>query len=218
MAELKLKRSRLPLTSIPAGRSFPVLSQVSRIPRLYVRDGLLPAEEIEDLLRACADPERLGVDTRRSDMTGTSFELPVDAHAVAASASARIEGLLGEPTDVGDTLRYRTYEPGESHPPHVDNYVIGGCDLVATAMLCLTDVDGGGCTAFPLGAPPVSVEPRRGRLIVWLNCLVDGTRDPLSRHEGQAVTAGRKTTVTAFVYRPPTESDLVRRGPAGVGS
>lgn len=110
-----------------------------------------------------------GIVTRR-DSTGFSFEMPIQGDAVLAGISRRINRLVGMENDLATTFRFRRYVVGERHRAHLDQYEIGGRLLVATAILYLTDTEGGGETQFPNALPEaVGIVPRRGRLAVWFN-------------------------------------------------
>jgi prolyl 4-hydroxylase len=186
-------------------RAWPGLRQLSARPAIYVVDDFASDGEIAQVLATAEDEEALrarGIDTKR-DATGFSFEAPVRGHAALEALAARTYRLLGVANALGETLRFRRYQRGESHPPHEDAYWIDGNVLAVTAMLYLTDTRRGGETYFPNAEPaPVGVEPRKGRLAIWYNVAADGCVDKLSAHEGRPVKAGTKATITNFVYRP----------------
>jgi prolyl 4-hydroxylase len=215
--ELTLARCRTRTIVVTADERFDLLTPLGTRPRLWVRDGLLTETECVELVEAGRDPAALGAEPSRHGPTGRSFEWPVDAHPLTLALRARLDGLIGETTRVGSTLRFRDYAPGEGHPAHIDNYRIDDNDLVATAIVSLTRCDAGGSTTFGRGAPAVSVQPRPGRLVLWSNCLHDGSVDVLAHHAGDPVVAGRKVTLTSFVYRDPHASTFVAGGPIGEG-
>jgi hypothetical protein len=174
-------------------------------PRLYVLDGFALPDEIAHVLRATADPKALAVRGIRvkHDETGLSCELPVEGDPVLEALVARMQRVLRMDNDAGGTLRFRRYAPGESHPPHIDEYVIGGSHLIATAMLYLTDTESGGETSFPRAQPePVKIASHAGRLAIWFNHAPDGAVDQRSYHEALAVERGEKVTLSNFVYKP----------------
>lgn len=156
------------------------------------------------MLAIAADEAALaarGVETRRNE-TGFSFELPVAGDPALEGLAARMEAAAGLRNEFGGFLRFRRYAPGESHPPHLDAYVVEDLSLVATALLYLTDVEEGGETHFPAARPgPVSIEPRRGRLAIWWNYDAAGRPEEASLHEALPVVRGTKATVAHFIYR-----------------
>ena len=137
----------------------------------------------------------------RQDSTGISFEWPVDGDPLLEDLRRRIGGTLRLTNRVDTTMRFRRYERGESHPLHNDSFVIDGATLIATAMIYLTDTERGGETHFPAAMPDrLLVRPRAGRLLAWFNHREDGARDDLAVHEALPVDAGRKITLTTFLY------------------
>ena len=191
-----------PAFALPPG----VLRRLADAPRVYVVDNFAGPAEIEHILTRAADVDALhaqGIQTRQ-DKTGFSFEMPVEGDAVLESLTRRTYRIVGFANDSGSTLRFRRYLKGDAHPPHRDEYEIGGSLLMATALLYLTDAAAGGETYFPLAVPePVSIQPVRGRLAVWFNYFPDGTVDPHSLHESLLLAEGEKTTLTNFIYSRP---------------
>ena len=195
----------LRVTSFQAPIATPTLVAVSQTPRLYVADGFLTRDEITHVLACGNDDDALaarGV-TVRHDRSGRSCELPVDGDPVLSAIRARVEQRLGVVNLHGSTMRFRHYDAGEEHPPHLDCYEIAGSHLVITALMHLLDCPDGGDTTFPRAWPaPVSIRPKAGRLVAWFNYYPNGARDEASYHLGSAVRAGHKATITAFIYAP----------------
>ena len=172
--------------------------------RLYVADEFLAPAEIEHAQavgRSAEQDERVA--TGKRDGTGYSYEMPVAGDATLGAIGRRIAIALGYANAAGGTFRYRRYRPTEAHPLHGDTFRIGSADLVATAMLWLTDDCEGGETYFPDAGPAVTLSARQGRLAVWLNYRADGTADPAAVHLARPVTRGEKITLTEFVYGTP---------------
>ncbi|MBW8813078.1 MAG: 2OG-Fe(II) oxygenase [Caulobacterales bacterium] len=166
--------------------------------RIFVADGFLDEDEIAAILAAAGEGTAYGA---QHDGTGLHFELPLAAAPELTALQARLEAVLGFANLLGDTFRFRRYHAGEGHPPHVDCYAWSGAHLVVTAMLWLTCPAQGGETRFGRARPAaLRLEPRRGRLAMWMNYGADGRPDPLAWHEGLAVAAGEKTTLTSFIY------------------
>jgi hypothetical protein len=172
--------------------------QVACGARIYLADEFLSPNEIAAALTLAEEAEAFAP---KRDETGLSFEAPTERWPVTRALAARLEAAFGFRNAHGGTFRFRHYEAGERHPPHIDAYEIAGSHLVATAMMWLQAPLRGGETRFPdAGLGPVLLEPRAGRLAVWLNYLPDGPKDEAARHEGLTVEAGAKTTLTSFVY------------------
>jgi hypothetical protein len=178
------------------------LRALATSPRIYARADFLSPDECGRLLTVAAAFGSQHPD-RRHDSAGLSFELPLDADPLVADVAARVERLLGFANRVPGTLRFRTYEPGDSHPPHRDEYAIDGHRLIVTAMLNLADTAAGGETYFPAAIDgELRLPPRAGELLLWFNHRRDGSIDPRGMHEGLPVVAGSKTTLTQFLYAP----------------
>lgn len=181
------------------------MPMLSAAPRLYAIDDFATDAEIAHVLAVAGAPVEL---LRRGilpshNTTGFSFEMPVAGDAIVKGLAQRIYSLLGMDNDFGETMRFRRYVKGESHPLHGDTWQIGDAHLIITALLYLTDTEAGGETYFPLAQPaPVAVTPRRGRLAIWFNHTPDGNVDRNAIHEARAVERGSKCTITSFVYKP----------------
>lgn len=171
-------------------------------PRVFVADGLVTPDECARLIALAEDDAwrgARGVEVRR-DRTGLSCELPVAGDPLIAAVAGRIRECVGLRDELGDTLRYRRYAPGEGHPPHLDTYAFAGLNLVATAMLCLVGPELGGETCFPYAAPPLAIRLRAGQLLHWFNYTRDGAEDRQAWHLGLTVLRGAKVTLTSFIY------------------
>lgn len=188
------------------------LLRVAERPRLFLSPEFADVATCAELTRLLTAESltALAVPVRR-DTTGLSAEVPVTASPLLATLVERIEATLGIGNEVGGTLRMRTYEVGEGHPPHVDTYQISGHELIATAILCVEAPSLGGETVF-LDAKdnPLQVEHRTGQLVVWHN-LDGATADATANHYAAPVRDGRKIILSAFFYGPP--SALARANP-----
>ena len=181
------------------------IRKVASSTRLFIADNFILCAEMQALSQLVdkLEGDPTGFATRKRDTTGLSFELPVNTSPVLEALSRRIHGALGFGNDCGDYFRYRHYRTGESHGLHYDNYEIAGNFLVATAMLWLREPETGGETRFPYASPyPFLLQPRRGRVAVWLNYLADGSIDRCAMHEALPVSSGDKITLTEFIYAP----------------
>ncbi len=184
----------------PATRT--ALQVVSGSPIVMIANNFATDEEIDHILRRAhavevRQPAGLGLKT---DSTGFSFEMPIVRDPILSRLADDIHAALGFANVHGQTMRFRRYSAGNSHPAHLDCYELAGYSLLATAILYLDDADGGE-THFPRAAEgPLSIAPRKGRLALWFNHKLSGPEDPASLHEGLIVNSGHKTTLTSFVY------------------
>lgn len=183
------------------------LEQVSIRPRVWVADGFLTDKEADDILAAvpAEDSEAARRLAAKSDQTGFSFEWPIDGSDLMEDIRKRLNGILGIDNQLPGTFRFRHYQPDQGHPPHVDCYEVDGAVLMFTALMHLEDSEAGGETLFPFAEEgPLSIAPRKGRLVVWGNYRPEGRPDAASNHEGARLVQGSKTTLTWFVYAPPS--------------
>jgi len=195
-----------------------MLLQACQSPRLYVADGFATDAEITHVLSLANDAAYLAdvPAVAKHDATGFSFEMPIDGDALLEGLRARVHDTIGIVNRVGQTMRFRRYAPGQSHPPHLDCYEISGAHLVCTALVSLADCARGGATRFPRAYPaPVEVAAVRGRLVAWFNYYPNGAPDESSYHEGAPVEEGEKVTLTAFIYAPLAEARV--RPPVAAG-
>ena len=192
----------------------PQLVQVSTSPRLYVVERFATSKEIAHILAVGADEKALirrDIELHRT-VAGFSFEMPLRGDRVVTGVARRIYRVARMVNDFGPTMRFRRYGRGEYHPPHLDAYAASGLVLVLTAMLYLTDTRSGGETSFPRARPnPVTIAPRKGRLVLWFNYRPNGRRDPRSWHESLPIKEGKKATLTNFLYKPKAFADTALR-------
>ena len=180
----------------------PLLRRVRASPRVYVADGFATAAEVTHVIERAERLERhppSGLEATRG-VAGFAFEMPVAGDTVLSQLCDAIYIALGFGNVCGDTVRFRRYERGNSHPAHCDVYEIDGAHLVATAIVYLNDTDGGATFFADAEGGALSIDPQLGRLAVWFNYWPDGSVDNAARHSGLNVTSGHKSTITAFIY------------------
>ncbi|WP_394653861.1 prolyl hydroxylase family protein [uncultured Sphingomonas sp.] len=123
----------------------------------------------------------------------------------------RIADLLGIDHPHGETMQGQRYAPGQQFRAHHD-YFQGsqpywqrmtqeGGQRTWTAMLYLNEVEEGGATWFPQAG--IKLPPRRRMLLAWNNMKPDGSPNPMTLHEGTAVTKGTKYVVTKWFREQP---------------
>ncbi len=183
----------------------PGIWRVAKEPRLFVVEDFASPDETDHVVAIASDESRLQRHAASWERDSASFvaELRFTTDEVLERLFTRATELIGARNELGETLRLRAYIAGESHPLHVDSYTAEGMTLVATALLYLLDTEAGGGTCFPSALPePVTVLPRRGRLVVWLGHLPDGSIDRRSEHQALPVEGGYKIVLNNFIYKP----------------
>lgn len=124
--------------------------------------------------------------------------LIVDDAARARDLWQRVQGQIPavmryrQAIGLNERLRFYRYDPGERFAAHVDAPFrrANGEESLLTFMIYLNDGFAGGETTFS----DVSVRPERGMALVFEHWL---------KHEGAAVTSGRKYVLRSDVMYGP---------------
>jgi hypothetical protein len=174
-------------------------------PRLHVFDDFVGAEA-RAALSAALDPCRL-LDAGFAPSfgpAGRTFEVPPAGHPLLAGLAERLTALVGLQPAVELSFRVRHAHAGDAHPLHTDLYPVDGALLYATAMIYLDTGDcRGGETVFPEAVPPLALEPRPGRVVVWFNSHDGAHADPASVHAMRRVESGGRLSMNLFFYARP---------------
>lgn len=142
----------------------------------------------------------------------TSESCDMDRHAPdIRPIDEGLAALLGFDPAWGETMQGQRYAAGQYFKAHNDFFHEGesywpamkatGGQRVWTAMIFLNDVEEGGATWFPQAG--VRVAPKRGLLLAWNNMKADGSPNPMTLHEGTAVTEGTKYIITKWFREAP---------------
>lgn len=184
-------------------------------PPLFVAPAFASRDECAYLAGICGDTsglEAAGLELHEG-ACGLSAELPLELDPLLVQLAERISAALGLENAAGATFRMRLMSVGGSHPAHIDTYQIGGRELIATALLCVTAPDVGGDTVFMDAARgTLAVRPRMGQLLAWHNVTADGLPNPASRHLAATVLDGTKLTLTWFIYANVEDLAHAERG------
>jgi prolyl 4-hydroxylase len=193
-------------------RKVQVLTEL-QLPRLTVFGGFLGAEECDALIELARD--RLvrsevidswnGAGTVNLARTSDGMFFERGEHEIVARVEARIAELLKWPVNRGEGLQILRYRPGSEYQPHHDylDSNVAADDLeirqhgqrVATMLLYLSDVEGGGATTFPdVG---LRVLPIKGNATFFSY----DRAHPMTRtlHAGAPVIAGEKWVATKWL-------------------
>ena len=208
---------------------------LSESPLVYVVDDFLTAGECEHIV-GLAEPQMARAvvtgakgNTVTSDRTSRVAWLPDPTAETAAEdevdevlveVEERVCALLGCRPECTEPFQVIHYRGGEEYSDHVDGYdstsehglancARGGNRLVTTLMY-LNDVDegsGGGETNF--SELEISVQPRQGRILVFVNCTPDSPAkvDPRTLHAGRPVLEGEKWAANKWLRMFPLRSE-----------
>jgi prolyl 4-hydroxylase len=118
--------------------------------------------------------------------------------------TAKLEQLTGIPESHGEFLQLLQYEKGQYYKRHHD---LIPTDVnrpqgvrILTVFLYLNDVEAGGGTHFPY--LNVTVQPKRGRAVMWSNVLDDRSNrmDVRTEHEALPVKKGIKYGANVWIH------------------
>lgn len=113
----------------------------------------------------------------------------------------RVAAISGTDVDQGEALTVLRYAPGQEYRPHHDTLTGTNNQRVKTVLLYLNQGFGGGETAFPHYG--LSVTPRGGDALLFLNTGPNGRPDPRAQHAGVPVTGGVKWLATRWIRARP---------------
>jgi prolyl 4-hydroxylase len=184
-------------------------------PRVVLFGDLLSPGECELLIEASRGKlERSNVVDRETgryeqhpDRTSEGTYFRRAENELIARIETRIAELTGCPAERGEPIQVLHYRPGTEYKPHFDYFdpadsgnrqvlAMGG-QRVATLIMYLNDVDGGGSTVFPdIG---LDVLPRRGNAVFFAYSDDEGRLDPRTLHGGSPVAAGEKWIATKWL-------------------
>lgn len=130
--------------------------------------------------------------------TSESCELPwfVEDPAVHA-LNRRLAAATGTSVEQGEPLQVLRYSAGQQYRPHADSVPGLANQRVLTALVYLNDGYEGGGTTFPRVG--LTVEGRRGDVLVFRNASADGRVDPMSVHAGLPVSSGTKLLASRWI-------------------
>ena len=184
--------------------------------QLYIRENFLTAEECRQLCERIDSglyPSPL-YEKEKYEGVRTSHSCNLNVYdPVVADVETRIADMLGIDRSWGEPLQGQRYEAGQCFKEHADFFYVDqpywaeyephGGQRTWTAMIYLNAPAKGGATGFKY--LDLTVHPRPGRILIWNNMAADGSPNPWTTHEGQAVEEGTKYIVTKW-YRERTFS------------
>jgi prolyl 4-hydroxylase len=128
------------------------------------------------------------------------------SHPLAKSVIGKIENLTGIPEIYSESLQLLKYTEGQFYETHHD-YIHGsqktlGGPRVVTVFLYLNDVEEGGGTEFPSIGNGITVQPKRGRALIWASVLDEAPnkKDDRTEHQALPVIKGTKYGANAWIH------------------
>jgi hypothetical protein len=189
------------------------IERVCGAPEILVADRLLTDEECRFLIYSGARylQRSLVVDPATGQPLEMELRTSHDSTFVPSSEDIylrvlqhRMAELAGLDLSKCEQLVLLRYGIGDQYRPHRDYFApsvsridAGGGQRQATVCSYLNGVEAGGGTVFP--DVDVTVEPRRGRAVMFRNLRPDGQPDPHSLHAGLPVLAGEKWLASCWI-------------------
>jgi prolyl 4-hydroxylase len=202
-------------SEIDAGdRSVHILMALNA-PRIVLFGDLLAAQECDALIemsrgkleRSNVVDRQTGRYERHPDRTSEGTYFRRAENELIARIEARIAELTGCPQDRGEPIQVLHYNPGTEYKPHFDYFdpadpgnqqvLSMGGQRVATLIMYLNGVQGGGSTVFP--EVGLDVLPRKGNAVFFAYSDEEGRLDPRTLHGGSPVAAGEKWIATKWL-------------------
>ncbi len=194
----------------PSG--LPEAAVQSSVPEISIRRGFLSAAECRyliDLAGPQLQPsivvhpqtgEQLRDPVRTADFAAFPFVLEDPAiHAL----NRRIMASTGTSYEQGEPVQVLSYQPGQEYKLHSDCLPPGNNQRVQTFLVALTDQFEGGETAFP--RIDLKLRVAAGDAIQFVNVDARGQPEPLARHAGLPVLAGRKLMLSKWIRATPLD-------------
>jgi len=141
--------------------------------------------------------------------TSTTAWCTDDCHEdlVPVAIQQRIANLTRIPDDNSEYMQLLRYQETQFYKLHHD-FIPAQLEKpqgarILTVFLYLGDVDAGGGTNFPLLYGNLTVEPKRGRAVIWPSVLNSSPSqvDPRTIHQALAVEAGVKYSVNSWLHQ-----------------
>jgi prolyl 4-hydroxylase len=184
-------------------------------PSLAVLGNLLSASECDRLI-AAARPRLLpsqvvepntGRDVIAQYRSSEGMFFRPRENPLVERIEQRIAQLTGLPLENGEGIQILRYPVGAESTPHFD-YLVPSNDTnrasiarsgqrIATLIIYLNDVAGGGETTFPSAGS--AVVPQKGNAVYFEYGNSLGQTDPASLHAGEPVTVGEKWIATKWL-------------------
>ncbi|XP_076838196.1 prolyl 4-hydroxylase subunit alpha-1 [Brachyhypopomus gauderio] len=120
---------------------------------------------------------------------------------VVSRVTQRLSCLTGLDMKSSEPLQVLNYGIGGQFEPHYDAGTTKSSESgqrIASIIIYLSDVRGGGATVFP--EVGVSLKPLKGSAVLWYNLLQNGDLSDLSLHAGCPVWHGSKWVAIKWVH------------------
>jgi len=198
---------------------------------IYFIPDFLADEECRELMMAAAGSlsvsamldESEGEYVQTASRSSYGARIERGANGLVRRIESRISKLTSLPIAHGEDLQLLRYQVGEEYRPHFDYFdpaTAGGAKMLAhgsqrlaSVIMYLCDVEGGGATLFP--ELSLAFTPRKGAALLFASMGRDGTLLRTSLHCGCPVTSGEKWIATKWIRLLPGHTDQALPGKSG---
>ncbi len=195
---------------------------------LYVVKDFLNEQECEQLLEKLKGnlipSTTVGIEGAHEGRTSRTsyFKINEEIDPLALEVRERLCKLIGFNPNYAEGIQGHMYEPGEEYKPHFDWFDPNSDDYEENAsaekggqrtwsvVVYLNDVEQGGGTRFV--DIDETIEPERGKAVVWNNLLPSGRVNLDVMHHALPVVRGTKAVIT-FWFRSKREGEMLCREP-----
>lgn len=188
-------------------------------PAVLVVDDFMPHAECDRLMELARSGEAYEVQSATfsaltaSARTSTTWYVH---HTEVPELVGRVCELTGVAPSTLEEPQIVRYRVGQRFGWHFDEVpkaqLENGGQRLATLLVYLCDVPAGGGTAFrdlsAAGQPSLSVQPRKGRALLFFPAAADGTPDDRTLHAGEPVLQGEKWIAQLWLHERAYEPRL----------
>lgn len=196
-------------------------SPISWHPRVFKVKKLLSPEECDNLIQLSANkltaPDKYNSEGSFESLVFRSIHSGKKAVLKRQDTEwldKRIAKLLHIPKEYGEDIVVQKLEKGDKELNHVDYYTAGESHQVdkmlsqygnrlATLIIYLNKDYAGGNVKFKTVPPIVVPNLDKGDALLYYNINTDGSVDPLTEHESDAIEFGEKWIATKWLRQKP---------------
>jgi len=198
-------------------KPLPGFTTLNMDPYVAYLDNALTDSECDEIIEKCDNDLPIApifdqysgeIITKTEYRTCKLGDITSDVYPDFQKLKSRLSELVFRDQNTQESFNLLKYDPGDLVVPHVDGYNFIDSEFngeqkpemlqrVMTTIVYLNDIDSGGETYFP--KLDVTIQPRRGRMVIWHNCGSDARRQhPDSVHQGFTPLTETKYVLSVF--------------------
>ncbi len=198
---------------------------LSRDPKICIIDDFLSENECDHIINKAKDQLKRalvagnGKGYVSKGRSGKNCWMAHNADNIFNNVVGRIAELVGYPLDNAESFQVIYYDVDQQYRRHCDAWkfdtsdksarcLLRGGQRMVTALVYLNDVGAGGETRFT--KLDINVNPKKGRLLLFHNCLKDSNVvHPLIEHAGMPVIKGEKYAFNLWFRQQSRKIDYI---------